>query len=106
MAGFIFDLGPVRTALTEIAGCRRKPRADKKAEILDRMRRKQQEEEEQREKDEVEAQKRREGARAASRPVPSLDATRLHQTSRRPRHFAPRRSRPRNRRPPASRRWV
>ncbi|CAH0380096.1 unnamed protein product [Pelagomonas calceolata] len=37
-----------------------KLRADKKAEIMDRMRRKQQAAEEQREKDEVEAQKRRE----------------------------------------------
>ena len=53
-----------------------KLRADKKAEILDRMRRKQQQEEEQREKDEVEAQKRRE-ARARR---PAVDATRLHQT--------------------------
>ncbi len=37
-----------------------KLRADKKAEILDRMRRKRQEEEEKREKDEIEAQKQRE----------------------------------------------
>ena len=37
-----------------------KLRADKKAEIMDRMRRKQQEEEEKREKDEIEAQKQRE----------------------------------------------
>ena len=37
-----------------------KLRADKKAEILDRMRRKRQAAEEQREKDEVEAQKQRE----------------------------------------------
>ena len=56
-----------------------KLRADKKAEILDRMRRKQQEEEEQREKDEVEAQKRRE-ARARRfevlRCLHAVDATR------------------------------
>ena len=37
-----------------------KLRADKKAEILDRMRRKRQEEEEKREKDEIAAQKQRE----------------------------------------------
>ena len=42
-------------------------RADKKAEILDRMRRKRQAAEEQRERDEIEAQKQREAR--ARRPV-------------------------------------
>ena len=60
-----------------------KLRADKKAEIMDRMRRKQQEEEEKREKDEIEAQKQRE-VRARRPAVPrrfhAIDATRLHQT--------------------------
>jgi hypothetical protein len=60
-----------------------KLRADKKAEILDRMRRKQQEEEEKREKDEIEAQKRREAR--ARRPVVLgwlhfIQTTRVHQT--------------------------
>ena len=52
-----------------------KLRADKKAEILDRMRRKQQEEEEKREKDEIEAQKQREAR--ARRPVRCLHSMRL-----------------------------
>ena len=71
-----------------------KLRADKKAEILDRMRRKRQAAEEQREKDEMEAQKRRE-ARARRPVLVSI-----------PEYDAPRRSRPRNKRPAASRRWA
>ena len=82
MAGLFFEFGAVRTALTGDAPRRlqEKLRADKKAEILDRMRRKQQEEEEKREKDEIEAQKQREVRARRPTSVPSLDATRLHQT--------------------------
>ena len=66
-----------------------KLRADKKAEILDRMRRKRQAAEERREKDEIAAQKQREAR--ARRPVV------LGRFGPFPDYDAPRRSRPRSR---------
>ena len=104
-----------------------KLRADKKAEIMDRMRRKQQEEEEKREKDEIEAQKQREvrcsvcsirGRGAVlgdrSRSSPSEKAVGglffifepFRGVSRCLTHVPTRRSRPKNKLPVVWRRWA